>query len=406
MLMDLDRFKEINDTLGHHYGDLLLQQVGTRLRSAVWEPDVVARLGGDEFAVLLPSMAASEHITVVANKILNALSESFMLEEFALDVGASIGIALFPDHGQDAETLMRRADVAMYLAKQSNSGYAIYAPDLDHHSPDRLILIAELRQAIERNQLLLHYQPKIHLESGRVIGAEALVRWNHPNRGMILPDQFIPLAERTGLIKPLTGWVLGAALDQAKLWHQADLKMRIAVNISARSLQDPQLANHISELIRIHHLSPDWLEVEITESSIMADPGRSMEILTRLSDIGVHLSIDDFGTGYSSLANLKKLPVDSIKIDKTFVINMTVDEDDEVIVRSTIDLARNLHLEVIAEGVEKQETLDRLKTLGCDAVQGNYITQPLPAEELTRWLSQSHWILKTHLEKNRSRIDS
>lgn len=399
MLMDLDRFKEINDTLGHHYGDLLLQQVGARLRSVVWQPDIVARLGGDEFAILLPTLSSPNHITLVTEKILGAFASPFTLEELTLNVGASIGIVLCPEHGHDADTLLRRADVAMYVAKQSNSGYAIYAAELDHHSPDRLALIAELRKGIESDQLVLHFQPKISLKENQVLGVEALVRWAHPTRGIILPDQFITLAEQTGFIKSLTLWVLDKAIGQCRAWNQSGFKTTVAVNLSARSLQDPQLPKQISDLLKTHEIEPQWLELEITESSIMADPPRAMETLKQLSHIGVCLSIDDFGTGYSSLANLKKLPVDAIKIDKSFVLDMTMDEDDAAIVRSTIDLGHNLGLQVIAEGVETQIVYEQLKTWGCDAAQGYYISRPLPVEEFNRWLKRSDRSFKSRTKR-------
>ncbi len=396
MLMDLDRFKEINDTLGHHYGDLLLQQVGARLREVVWAPDVVARLGGDEFAVLLPSLAAPEHIRLVAQKLLYSLSRPFILEELTLDVGASIGIALFPDHGEDADTLLRRADVAMYIAKHTGAGFVLYSPDQDHHSPHRLSLITELRHAIDQGELRLHYQPKIDVKTGVMTGLEALVRWEHPRKGLIYPDMFIPLAERTGLIKPLASWVLMEALEQLRRWLDAGTRFTVAVNLSVRNLQDHLLPAMIAEMLRRYRIDPELVELEITESVIMTDPGRTMEILRQLGNIGVSLAIDDFGTGYSSLASLKKLSVDAIKVDKSFVMDMTFDEDDAVIVRSTIDLAHNLGLEVIAEGVENQETWDRLAELGCDAVQGYFITRPIPADAIEPWLKRSPWKTEPH----------
>lgn len=394
LLMDLDRFKDVNDTLGHHYGDILLQQVGERLRGVLRESDTVARLGGDEFAILLSALADVKDIPLVAGKILQALEAPFILEGHLLDIGASIGIALFPDHGEYADLLIQRADVAMYLAKQAGGGYAVYSSEQDQNSPRRLALRGELRHAIENGDLFLLYQPKINLQTSRVIGVEALVRWRHPRLGTIPPDQFIPLAEHTGLIKPLTLWVLNAALSQCRAWREAGAELAVAVNLSARNLQDPQVSDQIADLLETWSIPPQMLELEITESVIMADPARAMEILTRLSKKGVRLSIDDFGTGYSSLGYLKKLPVDEIKIDKSFVKEMAVDGDDTVIVRSIVDLAHNLGLQVIAEGVEDQETWDALVILGSDAAQGYFMSRPIPADELGRWLKASPWHLK------------
>lgn len=394
LLMDLNHFKEINDTLGHRYGDILLYQVGSRIKRVLFEPDMVSRLGGDEFAVLLPRLAAAEHINVVIQKILKALEEPFLIENLPIAVEASIGIALYPDHGADAETLFQRADVAMYAAKRTGSGYAVYVAELDQHSPRRLALMGELRQAIEQNQLLLHYQPKISLMTGHVIGVEALVRWQHPEYGFIPPDRFIGPAEQTGLIGPLTQWVLNTALNQHRAWYQAGKKLTVSINLSARNLHDSQLPDQLAELMRACGGSPEQLELEITESAIMADPTRAMEILLKLHKMGIRFSIDDFGTGYSSLAYLKKMPVDTIKIDKSFVINMAKDANDAVIVRSTIELGHNMGIKVVAEGVENKEAYQRLAELGCDAAQGYYMGRPLPAAELSRWLDESAWGIK------------
>ncbi|HEY5600112.1 MAG TPA: diguanylate cyclase, partial [Candidatus Manganitrophaceae bacterium] len=300
LLMDLDRFKEINDTLGHHLGDLLLKQIGPRLLSALRESDVIARLGGDEFAALLQGVGEAEHATLVARKILKTLEQPFFLEGQVLHVGASIGIALFPDHGTDADLLIRRADVAMYMAKQSGAGSALYASDQDQYTPRRLALIGELRQAIEDGQLFLLYQPKIDLRTGHVTGVEALARWRHPRLGTIPPDQFIPIAEQTGLIKPLTLWALKTALRQCQVWREAGWKIPVAVNLSVRNLQDPQLPEQIASLLRMYGVTAGSLELEITESVIMADPTMIKGTLARLNDIGAQFSIDDFGAGYSS----------------------------------------------------------------------------------------------------------
>lgn len=391
LLLDLDRFKGINDTLGHPRGDILLQQVGARLKSVLWEPDTVSRLGGDEFAVLLPRLAAAEYINVVIQKIQNAMKTPFVIEDLPIAVEASIGIALYPDHGTDADTLIQRADVAMYIAKRSGSGYAVYAPEQNQHRPDRLALMGELRHAIEHDQLLLHYQPKISLQTHRIIDVEALVRWQHPKHGMMPPGQFIAPADQTGLIKPLTLWVLNSALNQCRAWLNAGMEIPVSINLSARNLRDPEFPDQVNGVLETSGIPPDRLELEITESAIVMDPPRAMEILERLSGMGVRLSLDDFGTGYSSLGYLKKLPVDEIKIDRSFVTDMTQDEKDAMIVRSTIDLGHNLGCKVVAEGVENRETWNRLAALGCDSAQGYYISRPLPADEFSHWFGISPW---------------
>ncbi len=390
VLMDIDRFKDINNTLGHPHGDLLLRQMGPRLQEMLRQTDTIARMGGDEFAILLPDTDGEGARQVVA-KLQQALEAPFAIDGLTVTVEASMGIALYPEHGSKAETLIQRADVAMYAAKHGGGGYVVYSTEQDHYSPHRLALIGELRYAIEHDDLVLHYQPKIHLQTGRVIGVEALVRWQHQHRGLIPPDEFIPLAERTGLIKPLTLSVVIAALRQAQMWHRDGLRLSVAVNLSARNLQDPQLPEQVARLLQSAGVAPACLELEITESTIMADPARALDVLTRLDRMGLVLAIDDFGTGYSSLGYLKRLPVSSIKIDKSFVRNMAADDNDAVIVRSTIELAHNLGLTVVAEGVETQYLWDRLAALGCDAAQGYYMSQPMPASDLTRWFHESPW---------------
>jgi len=390
LIMDLNRFKEINDTLGHHIGDLVLQEVAKRMRSVLRESDTVARLGGDEFAVLLPGSDAA-NAAVAAGKILKGLEAPFALEGRTLDIGASIGIALFPSHGEDSVTLMQRADVAMYAAKRSGRGYAIYELQHEQHNLRHLALAGELRYAIEHDQLLLHYQPKINLATGRVYSVEALVRWQHPLYGLMPPDEFIPLAEETGLIRPLTLWVFGAAFRQCTEWRRSGIDITIAINLSVRNLQDPGLIEEIKHIVESCGTTQSALNMEITETSIMAEPQRSLAMLRSIAQMGVRLAIDDFGTGYSSLAYIKQLPVHEIKIDKSFVINMGHDADSVVIVRSTIDLAHNLGLQVVAEGVEDQHAYDVLVSLGCDAAQGFYMSRPLPLDELAVWLKESPW---------------
>jgi diguanylate cyclase (GGDEF)-like protein len=387
LLLDLDRFKEVNDTLGHHIGDLLLKEVGPRLQQVLREVDTVARLGGDEFGLILRNVTGQEEILRVVDRITSTLEQPFIVEDLRLDIEASIGIALYPEHGADAETLMQRADVAMYVAKGTHSGHAIYAANLDHYTPDRLGLVGELRQALNEGQLVVHYQPKVTMPSRTVEGVEALVRWNHPQRGRISPDEFIPLAEQTGLIKPLTMFVLEQALRQCHAWHQAGYQIGVAVNLSTRVLQDAHLPQDVARLLETCAVEPRWLNLELTESILMADPARSMEVLTHLNAMGVRLSIDDFGIGYSSLAYLKRLPVHEIKIDKSFIANMTIDDNDAVIARSTIDLGRNLGLRVVAEGVETDEAWDALAAMGCDVAQGYYFSPPASADAITRWLA-------------------
>jgi diguanylate cyclase (GGDEF)-like protein len=385
-LIDLDRFKEVNDTLGHHHGDQLLVQVGQRLQAALRKVDTVARLGGDEFAVLLPRIETAEGAATVARKLQAALETPFVLEGLSVDVEASIGVALYPEHGNDPEELLQHADIAMYVAKDTHAGFLLFDPTLDQHSPRRLALLGELRRAIDQHQLLLHYQPKVDAHTSQVLGVEALVRWQHPTHGLIPPGDFIPLAERTGLIGPLTHYVLDAALQQCHQWRQAGHELPVAVNVSARRLLDLDFPDEVAGLLTHWQVPARLLVIEITESTIMADPTHAIQILGRLNEMGVQLSIDDFGTGYSSMAYLKTLPVHELKVDRSFVAQMTSDSRDAVIVHSTIDLGRNLGLRVVAEGVEDSLTLQHLDLLGCHAAQGYHISRPVPADDLITWL--------------------
>lgn len=400
LIIDLDRFKEINDTLGHHRGDTLLKELGVRLESVLFVPDTVSHLGGDVFAILLPKLSRKEDVDRVVQKIQNVFKVPFTVEGLPIAMEASIGIALYPEHGKTPEELLQRADVAMHAAKGNASGHTFYVPALDRHSPQRLTLMAELRQATEANQLLLHYQPKIHLRSKKVFEVEALVRWKHPKRGMIMPDQFIGPAERTGLIHPLTHWVLQTAMRQCREWGWAGLEISVSVNLSTRNLLDPKLPETVAELLRTCDIRPDRIQFEITESAIMADPVHAQQTLLRLHEAGIRFSIDDFGVGYSSLSYLQKLPVDQLKVDKSFVAHITQNKGDAKIVRSTIDLAHNLGLQVVAEGVETAEILDRLEEMNCDAGQGYYFSKPLATEELTHWLFESPWGLKKRGERS------
>jgi diguanylate cyclase (GGDEF)-like protein/PAS domain S-box-containing protein len=391
MIMDLDGFKDVNDTIGHHAGDLMLQQVAKRLRNEIRESDTVARLGGDEFAFVLPTSGDPDAATRVGRKLLKALEQPFTLEDQRVEIGASLGIAIFPEHGADANTLMRHADAAMYFAKRTGRGTALYTSDLDQNSSSALELSAELREAIEHEQLRIYYQPKVHLRTGLVTRVEALVRWRHPKRGLILPDQFIPLAERTGLIKPLTDWVLNAALRQCHKWQSSGLPIHIAVNLSTKTLQEHFLPQTVAALLEKWQVPPRSLKLEITESSIMADPPHVLAILSLLQTLGVRLSLDDFGTGYSSLMHLRQLPVDEIKIDKSFVMGMSTSASDAAIVRAIIDLAHNLGRQVVAEGVDDERTCRTLAELGCDLAQGYCLSRPLPPRAFEQWLTDTSW---------------
>ena len=387
MLIDLDHFKEINDTLGHHAGDRLLQQVARRLSESLREGDTVARLGGDEFGVLLPALERPGDASVVAGTLLSRLREPFSIEGLTLEVDGSIGIASAPEHGTGVEQLIQRADIAMYAAKEGGRGYVLFEPQLDTYSPRRLSLAGALRTAIADGQIVLFFQPKAELATGRIVGVEALARWQHPQLGIVGPAEFVPIAEQTGLIGPLTSHVLDAALRQVREWSDGGEQLSVAVNLSARSFLDAQLAVEIPRLLDRHDVDASALELEITESMLMLDPARAKLTLDRLSAIGLSLQVDDFGTGYSSLANLKRLPVDGIKIDKSFVIDMPHDASDAAIVRSTIDLAHNLGLRVVAEGVESHEAWQRLAELGCDLAQGFHVSRPLPADAMGRLLA-------------------
>jgi diguanylate cyclase (GGDEF)-like protein/PAS domain S-box-containing protein len=386
LLIDLDRFKEVNDTMGHHSGDTLLQEVARRLARVVRVSDTVARLGGDEFAILLPDTdeRAANH---VASKVQEGLRQPLVLEGHRLDLNASIGIAVYPDHGSDAETITRRADMAMYAAKGSGGGHRVYLPAHNMNSLSRLALVADLRHAIEHEQLLLQFQPKVTMQSGMVVEMEALVRWQHPEHGIIPPGEFIPLAEETGLIEPLTLWVLRTALAHCAAWRDAGVHVRVAVNLSTRNLHDPGLVDAIGWMTRRLLVPASSLTVEITESSLMVQPEAAMEVLGEIHGLGVRIAIDDFGTGYSSLAYLEKLPVDEIKIDQSFIQRMT--RNGTVIVRSVIDLGHNLGIEVTAEGVEDQGAWETLKTMGCGVAQGYHVSRPLESSKVVPWILEA-----------------
>jgi diguanylate cyclase (GGDEF)-like protein len=388
LLIDLDRFKEVNDTLGHHFGDLLLSMIGPRLTGVLREVDTVARLGGDEFAVLLPDVDGIDGTVAAAERLRTALQDSFAVNGVELDVEASIGLVVSGEHGDDVATLLQRADVAMYVAKAQGLGVFVYDRDADGHSPERLALLGDLRRGMDRGELTLHYQPKISLTTGQVRGVEALLRWRHPDRGLVSPDAFIPLAEHTGLVGPLTTYVLNAALVQARTWTDLGHQIPISVNLSARNLLDDSLPATVAALLEQHRVPAGMLELEVIESAIMVDPERAHQILTGLNQLGIRLAIDDFGAGYTSLAQLKTLPVSELKVDKSFVLTMDTDPANALIVRSVVDLGHNLGLTAVAEGVETQRVMDLLADVGCDTAQGYHFVRPLPAEDLLEWYTR------------------
>jgi diguanylate cyclase (GGDEF)-like protein len=387
-ILGIDRFKRVNETLGHESGDRVLAEVGERLRAACRARDVVARLGGDEYALLLTDVSESQALELVRHAQ-SALERPVAVGDCSVDAHAAAGVAWYPAHGGDAGTLLRHADAALYAAKRSNLPCASYDPSYDTSREAHLSLLGELQGAVERDELRIFYQPKVDLTSGRTTAVEALVRWQHPARGFVPPGDFIPFAEQTGYIRLLTRWVLQAAVTQCRDWHRRGIRLKVAVNLSARELIDPELPAMVARKLSRIGLDAQWLCLEVTESGVMDDPAVALATLKQLDELGVSLSLDDYGTGYSSLAYLKKLPVDQLKIDRSFVMHMATDPDDLVIVRSTIDLAHNLGLTVVAEGAEDAATVDALRSLGCDKVQGWYFAKAMPVEQLEAWLRDS-----------------
>ncbi len=388
MMLDLDHFKEINDTLGHHIGDQLLAAVAGRLQGCLRAGDTVARLGGDEFALLAVELTTRQEALDVGRRVLAALVEPFDVDGVQLNVEGSVGIALFPRHGNHKDLLLRQADIALYDAKTERACSRVYDPSADPHTLERLALATDLRAGLGRGQLLLHHQPKVDLNTGSVVGFEALVRWRHPRLGLLMPDQFLPVVENTGLIGPMTLEVLDLALSAVGRWRATGHDVSIAVNLSARHLSDLALPEQIRACLDRHALPADALELEVTETLVMIDPARARRVLAGLRDLGVALAIDDFGTGYSSLAYLRRLQVHELKIDKSFVLNLASSEEDAVIVRSTIELGHNLGLRLVAEGIEDQPAMDLLRSWGCDRAQGYHISRPLPEETVLPWLEQ------------------
>ena len=390
MLIDLNRFKEVNDTFGHHVGDLLLREVGMRLQGALTRAsDTVARLGGDEFAVLLPA-ASTKIAEGVARKILYLFEDPLAFETHLLDIGGSIGLATFPEHGEDQHILISHADAAMYYAKRKRLGLSVYEQRLDEklEVDMRLSMSSELRRAVEMDELVLYYQPRVSLVDSHTCAAEALVRWQHPTRGFLPPNEFIPFAEETGYIREITHWIMNAVFSQSVRWRKQGLAIAVSINLSVRDLLSPGFATRCSDLLARHGAYAQWFTLEITESVIMEDSERALATAHQLHEMGFNLSIDDFGTGYSSLSMLKLLPVAELKIDRSFVMNMVNDAQDMRIVRSVIDLAHNMSILVVAEGVESVQALELLEKMGCDAVQGYHICKPVPANELEAWLSR------------------
>ena len=385
VMLDLNGFKEINDSMGHQTGDLVLQKVALIMRNAIRDSDTLARLGGDEFCILLPDIDSESEAIEAACRFAKTIEAPFSIADQSLHVGASLGLAFYPDHGEDIETLLQASDVAMYEAKQSGHTYVVYHKEMGIRNKDHLSLRNDLKLAIEKDELVLHYQPKIDFNTDEVCGVEALLRWQHPTRGLLFPDSFIPLAEKSGLIRPLTEWVIKHTLRQWSDWRHASIDLMVSINISVNNLHDPELIRLIESSIKQYPDIENWLELEITESALMSDPVVAIETVRRLSALGIKVAIDDFGTGYSSMSYLKKLLVAKIKIDKSFVMGMESNNNDAVIVRSTIELGHNLGLEVIAEGVESRGSMSSLKKMGCDAIQGYYLSRPITADEFTHW---------------------
>lgn len=394
IMIDLDHFKEVNDTLGHSIGDELLVGVGKRFASALREPDTLGRLGGDEFAVVLPQADREAALTVI-DKLQAALQQPLIIEHNSFSVAASMGIAIYPEHGDDPSTLLKGADVAMYTAKRNRDEYAIYNREHDNYNANRLELLHDLRAAIQHRDIGIAFQPKLDLRKQIITGVEALARWTHPKRGIIPPTEFIPILEQTGLIKTFTLQILEKAVGYCKRCKDKGYQLSVAVNLSMHNLHDANLPQQIAAILDRYHLDKQYLVLEITESAIMRNPELSLEILTELNNMGVQLSVDDFGTGYSSLSYLKRLPVQQLKIDRSFVSDMMADRDDATIVRSTIDLAHNLGLNTVAEGVETEQVLDKLKQMHCDHAQGYLISRPLSPDDFLSYLQAGEWNVLT-----------
>ncbi len=402
IMIDLDHFKEVNDTLGHTVGDKLLVNVGYRFQSTLREVDTLGRLGGDEFAVVIPQ-ADDNGAAIIANKLQTALELPVDIDGSHFSIAASMGIAIYPDHGTTPSALLKSADIAMYASKRDHNGYSFYDPACDTRSPDRLELLRDLRAAVQNDTLEIAFQPKLDLTEKQIIGVEALARWTHPARGTVPPDVFIPILEQTGLIRTFTLQMLRKVILHCRAYHREGYQLDVAVNLSMHNLRDSKLPDQIEEILRECGFNEQYLILEITESAIMQDPEHSLMIITRLNDMGIRLSVDDFGTGYSSLGYLKRLPVQQLKIDRSFVGDMEKDRDDTTIVRSTIDLAHNLGLETVAEGVEDSATLEALTVMNCDQAQGYLISRPLFPVDFLNFLRSGEWKVKRMSSRDRSK---
>ncbi len=391
LLLEIENFKDISETLGRNRSDLILKQISTRLKGVSFEGDSIARIDSNIFGILINEQVELSDSQQLARYIQKAMEQPFIVDGLQVAAHSNIGIVYFPEHGDDVDTLIQRAGVALHMAQTSNTGYATYEPSFDKHSPRRLTLMSELRQAIDRNELELFYQAKVSIKTGELYGAEALVRWNHPAHGFISPDEFVPMAERTRMIKPLTLWVIRRAFRSCADWHKQGIELTISVNLSAKDLHDPELPDLIAGAAVSAGIKPEWIILEITEGSVMHQPENALEIIQRLHRMGYKFSMDDFGTGYSSLAYLKKMPLMEIKIDKSFVMDILNSENDAAIVKATISLGHNLGLQVTAEGVENKEILSRLHEYGCDIAQGFYFTKPLSVNDFNQWMDQSKY---------------
>jgi len=388
MSLDLDKFKDVNEVYGNRCGDLLLGSIAERLQNLLADDELISRTGGDEFSIL-SGITSTDTGPDIAVRIISAFESSFLIEEKQIDIKGSIGIAYFPEHGHTAEELMQKAELAMHAAKQDTKGYVEYSGNLKADSSRRVMLLRDLKTAIEDDGLSLNYQPKIDLKTYRISAVEALLRWTHVEHGRVSPDEFIPLAEQSRQIKPLTLWVIKSAMKKVREWRNTDIEIGMSINISTRDLEDPRLPDMISSELQAFDLNPEIFTLEITESSIMQDPKQSLNVIRALSELGLHISIDDFGTGYSSLAYISRLSVNEIKIDRTFVMGMSERKQDATIVKATIDLAHNLGLVVTAEGIEDEQAMQQLADWGCDIGQGYYFSPPLPDEELAAWLQDA-----------------
>jgi diguanylate cyclase len=395
LLIEIENYKDIYDTLGRNSSDLILRQIATRIQGLCMDRDVIAKIDGNVFGILLLDLPELDRAEDFAKQIQESMESPFVAEKLQISVHPNVGIVHFPEHGEDVDTLVQRAGVALHLAQRSNTGCAVYVPTADNNTAYRLALMPELRYAIEKDALDLFYQPKVSIKTGEICGAEALLRWNHPEHGYVPPDEFIPMAERNRVIRQLTQWMMKRAFRDCARWHSEGLPITISVNLSVKDLHNPELPDLISGVEVATGIKPEWIILEITESSVMAEPEHAMAIIHRLHDKGYRFSIDDFGTGYSSLSYLRKLPLAEIKIDKSFVLELLTSENDRAIVKTTVNLAHNLGIKVTAEGVESKEIMSKLMEFDCDVAQGFFLSKPIPVKEFTKWVTNSKWEIAT-----------